>query len=603
MSDELNVNKITAEVITDFGKTITSNIWGSIKKYAKDVKNKDQIDYGYAFDEYLQTSFNKYCKIKTLLYRHEPKDLYSFYECIGVRFNDVKIDTCSVKNITEIGHNIIITGTGGIGKSTMMKHFFLNCIAEESYIPVLVELRSFNDKDIKDISIIDTIFETITNGRFSLEKEYFLYSLESGCYLILFDGYDEVKQNITEKITKEITGLCSKYPYNYYIVSSRPTDEFIGWTDFIELKSLSLTKEQALSLIEKLEYDIDVKQSFYKQLDDILYDKYITFASNPLLLTIMLLTFENRAAIPDKLNEFYEQAFSALYNVHDATKGAYKRDIKCGLGYEDFKMVFAYICFKSYFRSQYEFTESSLMDYINQAKLKLNKDFCCEHYKEDLVKSVCMLIRDGLNFKFSHRSFQEYFAALYTCKLTDDVQKKLVTSWLKNGGRGYKDNYINMLFDLQTEKCNKIILLPGLKILKKKYEEVSGSIPKLMLEIFEALDIHKANDRDKISFFVKDSYIMTILSLAANYNNYSYSGVEVESDLVKILDKYRDKEAESDHEIFDFNELITYGVYDDVAMKCVWFKEQVEFSLSLYDTLSKKTLGNKRNISAILQDL
>ncbi len=63
------------------------------------------------------------------------------------------------------------------------------------------------------------------------------------------------------------------------------------WNQFEELYSNPLSKEQALSLIKKIEYDQNIKEKFYKELDEYLYDKYETFASNPLLLTIMLLTF------------------------------------------------------------------------------------------------------------------------------------------------------------------------------------------------------------------------------------------------------------------------------------------------------------------------
>lgn len=109
---------------------------------------------------------------------------------------------------------------------------------------------------------------------------------------------------------------------------------------------------------------------FYKELDEYLYDKYKTFASNPLLLTIMLLTFENRASIPDKLNDFFEQAFTTLFHTHDATKGGYKRDIQSKLGYEDFKAVFSYFCFKSFFNSDYKFSENKVLEYIGMAKHK-----------------------------------------------------------------------------------------------------------------------------------------------------------------------------------------------------------------------------------------
>lgn len=101
-----------------------------------------------------------------------------------------------------------------------------------------------------------------------------------------------------------------------------------------------MNKQQALNLVKKLEFDEVVKDTFYKELDRTLYDKYESFASNPLLLNIMLLTFQKHASIPERLNDFYDEAFVTLFNVHDATKDSYVRDIRSGLGCEDFKLVF-----------------------------------------------------------------------------------------------------------------------------------------------------------------------------------------------------------------------------------------------------------------------
>ena len=116
--------------------------------------------------------------------------------------------------------------------------------------------------------------------RFKLERKYFDYSLETGCYVILLDGFDEVKNEISNQVTSQIFNLSEKYPDNHYILSSRPLDEFVGWNQFEELYSNPLSKEQALSLIKKIEYDQNIKEKFYKELDEYLYDKYETFASN-----------------------------------------------------------------------------------------------------------------------------------------------------------------------------------------------------------------------------------------------------------------------------------------------------------------------------------
>lgn len=63
-------------------------------------------------------------------------------------------------------------------------------------------------------------------------------------------------------MAKGIREVSTKYPDNYYIISSRPMEEFIGWNDFIEAEAMVLDKNQAFDLIKKLDYDKDTKDKF-----------------------------------------------------------------------------------------------------------------------------------------------------------------------------------------------------------------------------------------------------------------------------------------------------------------------------------------------------
>ena len=245
-----------------------------VKKFFKDLEAKDEIRYGDAYEEYLHNTKNKYSKIKTLIYRHAPKELYSFYECIGVYYNGNTIDTSNINNLINNEKKIVITGTGGMGKSILLKHLFLNAIEESEFIPILIELRSFNVIEEKNIALKDAIYEMLLQNGFVLDKEYFEYSLVEGGYIILLDGLDEVNRDKVSKVSAEIRNFSDKYNGNRYIVSSRPSDDFIGWNDFAEMSSMKLTKKQALDLIEKIEFDESVKKVFYKELNENLYDKY-----------------------------------------------------------------------------------------------------------------------------------------------------------------------------------------------------------------------------------------------------------------------------------------------------------------------------------------
>lgn len=172
--------KIIADVTTSLITEAIKSGWQRVKKFFKDLDAKDSIYYGNAYSDYLQNTYERNSKIKTLIYRRVPKDLYSFYECVGVQYKNTIIDTSNVTNLLKISNKLIITGTGGIGKSILLKHLFLNTIENTEYIPVLIELRKFNNIEPKDISLYNAIYQNLSDNGFKLEDEYYSYSLSEG---------------------------------------------------------------------------------------------------------------------------------------------------------------------------------------------------------------------------------------------------------------------------------------------------------------------------------------------------------------------------------------------------------------------------------------
>jgi len=256
-----------------------------VREFLSDLKNKYDISIQDAFEDYIQTVFQKYLKTKTLLYRTEPKFFYSFYEPPFLKKGKYIISTNDVQSILDENNKIIISGTGGIGKSMLMQHFLLSSIINKLYIPILVPLRLLNDKSVKDISILDIIYSSIYECNFKLDVKYFDYVMQRGGFLVLLDGYDEVKEEIKGKVTEEVYSVCNKYSDNNYIVSSRYDDGLISLSNFVEFQIETLSKEQALSLVKKFEYDDYYKDKFYEELKNGLYEKYQSFASNSLLIS------------------------------------------------------------------------------------------------------------------------------------------------------------------------------------------------------------------------------------------------------------------------------------------------------------------------------
>ena len=173
MEDVMGLSIDQAEIVTKVATNLVEDsvkkAWEKTKAFFKDLDAKDSLRYQTAYETYLLNTKRKNSQIKTIIYRRAPKELYSFYECVGVEYSGKTICTDKITNLFEIGSKIIITGTGGTGKSIMFKHFFLNTIDETPFIPVMIELRRFNMYELKDISLFDTIYNVLCDNGFDLD--------------------------------------------------------------------------------------------------------------------------------------------------------------------------------------------------------------------------------------------------------------------------------------------------------------------------------------------------------------------------------------------------------------------------------------------------
>jgi hypothetical protein len=131
----------------------------------------------------------------------------------------------------------------------------------------------------------------------------------------------------------------------------------------------------------------------------------------------MMLTYSDTNGIPSRMHLFYEQAYETLFYRHDAWKDVgFQRVHYCDLAIDEFKRVLATFCMASYKKSIYKFTLTSILTLIKQAADFERIDLKQEEFLKDLVESVCILQNDGLEYSFTHRSFQEYFAAAFICQ-------------------------------------------------------------------------------------------------------------------------------------------------------------------------------------------
>lgn len=511
---------------------------------------------------YLRNAEEKYSSMKTLLYNDQPKPFYSFYVCNRIRYRGLDgktegrmgrhpydmqfLDDVTVEKIREISRFAIIIGTGGLGKSMMMRHFMLDTIAnfdDLKRFPVFVPLKDFDEAAS---SLLDYVYSKIGIFDGNLKKEQFEEMLANGSCLLLLDGLDEIGAGAVRKFERELEALTDKYSENVFILSSRPFQSFVSYERFSLFWLMSFNQRQAMRLIDRLEFRPDepaIKAKFQAALEKTLFKTHQSFTQNPLLLTIMLLTFEQYAEVPSKMHIFYREAFEVLAKRHDASKGAYKRALRTGLSVDAFADYFAELCFRSYNDEKFEMTAEEFDGYFSRLNARIaanDKKTTASDFREDLCSNLCLMYFEGNSYHFTHRSFQEYFCALFFSKQKDKFIARLGDFFEKHQRRMFGDRTFYMLYDMVTEKVEEYIFLPFLTSLFKKCDEADGYWT--FLEEMYPQITYSSEDVYRFSRRVTESHSF-ILSAILEISGFNGSGI-VRGNTLADLPYYEELEVE-----------------------------------------------------------
>lgn len=449
------------------------------------------------FDDHLQSTHTRCTKIKTILSKYEPVELLTQYVNLDFAVGDKKFDDYSVIEAIKRHKRAIISGSGGGGKTIFLKYLWLTFFDNPAgRVPIFVELRRLNDIKVGDDDLLLYIFKDVIRKPDEFSEKLFREAIDRGGFTFIFDGFDEVVHDKRREIEKQILSLADRSSDSVIIVSGRSDDRFDSWQTFTNYRVMPLSKEKVISLVEKLNYDITPKRKFIERLRKGLYETHKSFLSNPLLATIMLMTFNEYADIPEKIHLFYQQAFDTLYNRHDASKEMFKRQTHANLAPDVFRRYFSYFCLLTYYSEKFDFSDDEILQFLDRTFRLDGEHVDRTKFLSDLTESTCLMQKDGLRYIFSHRSFQEYFAAYCLAYISQRHIEKLISKFAKR----YQDSAIAMLYDMNRKAVDERYLIPNLQRivatlsgktgldLVKSYVEASG-VSMAVVEINEAHEV------------------------------------------------------------------------------------------------------------------
>lgn len=539
-------------------------------------------------------------------------DLTAHYVPTSFKLGE-SIDICGSKIINDFNKNTknVVVGTAGSGKSVLLRKIFIDLIESPlDIIPILVELRLLITPD-RNSSISEYIYKTLYDIDNNLTQEQLNTTLKQGRFFILLDGFDEIDFEEKETYEREINNLSDKYPNLIIVVSSRPDDCFSSWDGFYVYHALPLNKEQSIDLISRIEYDLTVKKKFIKELKEGLYEKHEDFLSNPLLLTMMLLTYEQLAEIPEKIHIFYEQAFDTLYHKHDALKSLYKRKSYAGLPIDDFKKIFSAFCIVTYSDRKMSFNYDEIITYLDKAIKVEGFDVQSIDFFNDLVKSVCIIQKDGNIFTFSHRSFQEYFTAYFISK-SQSIDLLKVLNKISRGV--FRDNIISMLFELNNEQIETQWIIPQLEHIIKTISkiETNNDVIRFLSMLYSGFSFHDTSiafsleNKELLGSFASWLHRLYPDESKKIFPEWSKENRDVHEEEQKLKEEHDFKifsdnlNIEDPHKTIAFSELPTNIEWLSDTDIPSHIEKRFDFFVHLHLLLTKKYLNKKADLISLL---
>ncbi len=319
------------------------------------IDDSDPEAAALAVQRYLQKVRDKYENVYTLISKSEAIPFYSIFVCNNIEYRTPLAGTqgktyrseivkdATVEKLINLSRHIIISGTGGIGKTMMMRHLLFDAILkypDTGVLPIFFLLKDFEDTGEP---LIKHVCRIVTNFGTGISEDKVISMLEAGKCILMFDGLDEISRNKRDQFYKLLEAFIDRFTEAQFIISTRPNRKMTPLMRFRTVYVKPFTLDQAVASIDKVVFrpdDESIKERFKNALITKLYKTHWVFAENPLLLTIMLMTFEKYEDIPSKMHTFYRKAFDALAQEHDANKG-YSRPLYTGLEADDFALYLA----------------------------------------------------------------------------------------------------------------------------------------------------------------------------------------------------------------------------------------------------------------------
>jgi predicted NACHT family NTPase len=355
-------------------------------------------------------------EISELLQNCEPDD----FERFGL--NRVSEERVLGLEAMQRYSKLMVLGKPGAGKTTFLKYLAMQCIEgqfQAKQVPLFITLKDFAEAP-KQPDVLEYIAQQLSLCGVTDASTKAKQLLKQGRALVLLDGLDEVREEDTTRVLREIREVSGWYHTNQFVITCRIAAKEYTFDWFSEVEMADFDEEQIAIFA----------QNWFRLSDPMKAERFIhklkenkpiqELATNPLLLTLLCLVFGETADFPANRSELYREGLDMLLKKWDAKRNIERDQLYKNLSVqrkEDLLSQIALITFeqKDYFFKQ-KTVEAYIADFIRNLRDADPNPEILRLDSEAVLKSIeaqhgLLVERAKGIYSFSHLTFQEYFTA------------------------------------------------------------------------------------------------------------------------------------------------------------------------------------------------
>jgi predicted NACHT family NTPase len=405
----------------------------------------------------VSASIQKRCGTMRVLDMEQPITIDSIYTSVNIlekisrnqrRSIDELLDGRGVKNFdrftlgavrqeripalkaVERHKKLLILGKPGAGKTTFLKWLALQCNGGRIHpnrVPFFITLKEFAEIEGQP-DLLSFIAKQLTECGVENGAEVGAKILQAGRAIVLLDSLDEVKAQDHDRVLNIIRQTVEKFDASQFMITCRIAAKEYIFEQFTDVEISDFDNEQIADFAHKWFQPKDpIKANeFPKELKA--NPRLQELATNPLLLTLLCLVFEEAGQFPANRAELYKEGLDVLLKKWDAKRNIKREDVYKQLSLQRKEDLLSQVAYNAFERSDYffkqGFVEEQIRDYIRNLPNASNNPETLQLDSEAVLNSIAaqhgLLVERARGiYSFSHLTFHEYFTARWFMKKAD----------------------------------------------------------------------------------------------------------------------------------------------------------------------------------------